>query len=205
MDRERKCRLRCALGLALITGLTATDGFAGGRDHADGLFLRLAPGYGQAVSTLALPGQKVELSGATAAADVAVGVVISEDLVLHGTFCGSLMQDADVQHNATRSQLDGDVLGTAYGIGLTRYFMPDNVYLSASGGLGRYELDLAGGRSTTDYGPFFTFSVGKEWWLGPSWGIGIAGGVQYHDYGDPDVDANWSGLTYNMRLTTTLN
>jgi hypothetical protein len=206
MDSRRSPTRSRAWVLTLVVTMMATYAFAAANDHAGGLFVRVAPGYGMATTTLAAPGYKQEIIGPAVAVDVAVGVVIVEDLVLHGTVYGTLTSNPDSQVQTAKSEIDGDLLGTAFGIGLTQYFMPANFYVSASGGAGRHKFDFEDGSGfDTDYGLFVDVSIGKEWWVTGSWGLGLAGGFQYHSFGDPELAANWKGLTYNLRITATLN
>ena len=100
----------------------------------------------------------------------------------------------------------GDVDLTAFGAGLTYYFMPANIYVSGSAGFGMLELvsdDI--GNAETDNGLTIDLTVGKEWWVGGSWGLGVSGGFGYHSLRDPDIDQNWSGTSIMVRFSATLN
>src|SRR5262245_65282887 len=48
------------------------------------------------------------------------------------------------------------------------------------------------GNFTTDYGVVLDLSLGKEWWVGNSWGLGFNGGFNYHSIPDKQIDANWT-------------
>jgi hypothetical protein len=79
--------------------------------------------------------------------------------------------------------------------------MPANVYMTGSAGVGKLSTD--GG--STDPGLVFNASLGKEWWVSPKWGLGLAGGFQYHSIPDGGVDESWSGTTFYLAFSATLN
>lgn len=81
------------------------------------------------------------------------------------------------------SDFGDDVLFSygAAGFGVDYYFMPMNVYLGGT-------VSVAGvARSTEDHvnhsraGLGLDLDVGKEWWLGSHWGVGIAARASYVD------------------------
>jgi hypothetical protein len=87
---------------------------------------------------------------------------------------------------------------------VTYYFMPVNLYLSGSAGFGSLEFDgnISG---ETDMGLALDLTVGKEWWVGDNWGLGVAGGFGYHSLPEEGLDENWSGTSFVVRFTATLN
>jgi hypothetical protein len=96
---------------------------------------------------------------------------------------------------------DEDLTMGALGGGLTYYFMPVNMYVSGSLGAGSLSL----GDSDSDTGVVGEFMLGKEWWLGGSWGLGAAGVFGFHSIPDGGADENWSGTNWGIRLSATLN
>lgn len=198
-------------------GLVATCLFIGGsswfspaeageaRTH-DGFLLRLSLGFGLAGTSAEYAGNKLELSGETADLNFAIGGTIATNLSLHGTIWGWLASDPGVKANGTDvGSLDGDLSTIAFGGGLTYYIMPANLYLSGSVGTGSLELDLASGDGNTDNGVLVDFTFGKEWWVSNSWGLGLAGAVGFHSVPDGGLDATWSGPSFGLRFSATLN
>src|SRR4029079_14699548 len=62
------------------------------------------------------------------------------------------------------------------GIGLTYYIMPVNVYVSGAVGIGQIVFEnYHGDREGSDIGFASDVIVGKEWWVGDDWGLGVAG------------------------------
>jgi len=186
--------------------LTATSVQAGPRDHQDGFFLRLSAGGGSAKTSLEGNLDEIEISGPAGDLNIAIGGIVAPNLALHGTLFGWSTNDPDVEVNGSYiGRMNGDMTAGGMGIGLTYYFMPVNLYLSGSVGFGSMELRLAGPSGETDTGLFTDLTVGKEWWVGDKWGLGIAGGMEYHSFGDPDINKNWSGTSWTIRFTATMN
>jgi len=189
--------------------LPATAGAGEPRTH-DGFLLRLSVGGGTGGSKIDDPTfGSVDLSGMPYDVNIAIGGMITPNFALHGTLFGWSMSDPDAEVfdpvlGSGSGTLNGDVTLGAFGGGVTYYLMPANVYLSGTLGFGSMEFDgdVSG---ETDSGLVLDLTVGKEWWVGNSWGLGLAGAYGYHSLGDPDVDSNWSGSTFTVRFSATLN
>jgi len=193
-----------ALLLTLL--LSAGSAAAGPRDHQDGFFLRLSAGGGSGSSSIDDGTNEAEISGSVADVNIAIGAIITPNLALHGTLMGWSAQDPDLEFNGTTvGEINGDVTATGIGAGLTYFFMPVNMYLSGSLGVGSMELDAGNLSVETDSGLFADLTLGKEWWVGEKWALGLAGGVTMHSFGDPDVDENWSGTSFCLRFSASMN
>ena len=131
---------------------------------------------------------------------IALGGCVSENLALHGTLFSWSMSDPDVDFEGTDlGELDGSLSMSAYGGGVTYFIMPANVYLSGNIGMGFLTLDTDFGDDTSDPGIALDLSVGKEWWVGNSWGLGLAGAFGYHSIDD------FSGWNAGVRFSATFN
>ncbi len=53
--------------------------------------------------------------------------------------------------------------------------MPVNVYVSVSPSITTLSLSYGGVTESTENGFGMKIGVGKEWWVGDHWGIGVAG------------------------------
>ena len=206
----RAATLAVATGALLWTALVPATGSAGEPRTHDGFFLRLSAGGGTASSKIddEVAGS-IELSGTPTDLNIAIGGMVAPNFALHGTLYGYVMSDPDVDITlpglgSASGSLNGDATLAAFGGGATYYFMPVNVYLSGTVGFGSLELD-GDVKGETDDGLVIDLSLGKEWWVGNSWGLGLAGGYGYHSFGDPDVDSNWSGSSFVLRFSATLN
>jgi hypothetical protein len=199
-------RVSTATLLVLFT-LAAGDALAGGepRTH-DGFFLRLSTGLGMAGSSLDASGGSFEVDNqASGDANFAIGGTVAPNLILHATMWGWILDEPDVTIGPGSGKYDGFIAMNAFGGGLTYYVMPANVYFSGSVGFGKITLDGGSIEGDTDNGFAMDMTIGKEWWVGDSWGLGIAGGFSYHSVPDDVVDSNWSGVGYALRFTATLN
>jgi hypothetical protein len=192
------------VALVLASGLRAEAGAP--REH-DGFFLRLSAGGGTARSEVDVPGGKAQLSGATGDVNIAIGGIAARNLAIHGTIFGWLVSDPDVEiasvGTGTLTNTDLDLTG--YGAGLTYYIMPANVYLSASAGAAKLTSDSPGADFESDTGFIGEFALGKEWWVGSSWGLGVSGAAGIHSIPDGGVDKNWKGASFALRFSATLN
>jgi hypothetical protein len=186
--------------------------WAGGepRTH-DGFLLRLSAGGGTASTKIEDATGKLDLSDAVPDWNFAVGGVVTPNLAIHGTLWGWTMTDPDAELTITgggtgTGTLNGDVTMSAVGGGVTYYAMPVNLYFSGSVGVARLVVDSPGGfDGNTDLGPAVDVTVGKEWWVANSWGLGLAGGFSYHSLKDPDISENWTGTSFTLRFSATFN
>jgi hypothetical protein len=186
----------------------------------DGFYLRLAAGLGGGSvwgndHLLGPAVRDVTLSGIGFGTSIAIGGTIADNLILDGDlfqstlFNPSVRQDghhvghaSDLSHDLGVGE-DVELVGV--GIGLTYYFMPANVYVAGSFGIGQTVFaDAGGNRSGSDFGFGSNLMVGKEWWVGSDWGIGVAGQfilVATHD----DVLGGVTGTAFNVMFSATYN
>lgn len=183
-----------AVTLAVLVIPQASHAGGGPKDHV-GLLLRLTAGGMYASSG----DDGVDLSGVGGDFTFALGGCVSENFALHGTLFSWSLSNPDVEIGALEGELDGSYSMSAYGGGVTYYFMPANVYLSGSLGLGFLTIDTDSGDDTSDPGFAMDLSVGKEWWVGNSWGLGLAGVFGFHSIDDA------SGYEVGVRFSATFN
>jgi hypothetical protein len=185
--------------------LSSMELSAGSRDHNGGFFLRLSTGAGYAQSEYGDP-SSIKLYGAVGDVNIAVGMAVLPNMALHATMFGWASSDLAAEIGGSSIDFPGDVTLGSFGIGFTYYLMPVNIYLSGSVGFSTLQLDILGAFSgETDPGPAFDVTLGKEWWVGGAWGLGVAGGFGYHSVPDKEVDENWSGYSLGIRFSATLN
>jgi hypothetical protein len=190
--------------LAAFFGMT-THSIAGARDHQGGFFLRLSAGGGVASTSVEDSGDEIKLSGPAGDLNIAIGAMVGSNLAVHGTLFGWAVSDPDAEINDIEGELNGDLGMSAIGVGLTYYMMPANVYLSGSVGLGALSFDAGDADIESDNGMAVDLTVGKEWWVGNNWGLGVAGSLGFHSIPDGDIDENWSGTNFAVRFTATMN
>lgn len=182
------------------------------RDHQGGFFLRMSGGIGVANTEIedVFPTtfglfDRLRFSGTSADWNFAVGAVVTPNLVLHGTTWGWAVSDPGVEVDSPSYRADGTIAMNALGGGVTYYFMPGNIYLSGSVGIGGLNVDSQYGLGHSGIGIAFDISAGKEWWLGNTWGMGVAGGFSMHSIPDEDLEEQWHGTSLAVRLSVTHN
>lgn len=157
------------------------EGGPGAREH-DGFFLRLSigPGAGRAhykESIDDLRVSTVEASGLAGMFDLAVGGRVVGNLIVHGNLMFSRFDSPTRRVDGVKdAALHVASSSTLLGAGASYYFMPLNVYLSASLGMAWAFERRAGDQLRTGTGVFVALAAGKEWWVGRSgeWGLGAA-------------------------------
>lgn len=105
-----------------------------------------------------------------------VGTEISENLVVFGDLGGFSLIDPEVQWRGVSITVkDSSVTLAGVGVGLSYYIMPANIYLSGSLLMTRTTFEYQNEKATSEWGPGIFLCVGKEWWVGKKWSLGIAG------------------------------
>jgi hypothetical protein len=180
-------------------------GWAGPRDHDGGFFLRLSGGGGTATTTFDVFGADLDISGATGDVNLAIGGMVTRNLALHATLFGWLASDPDISFLGSTETLAADVSINGFGAGLTYYFMPVNIYISGSVGAASMTVESEQTSGETDLGPAIDLTVGKEWWVSDSWGIGVAGAFGYHSVPEKGITGDWTGTSFGIRFTASYN
>lgn len=187
--------------------LFAQDGV---HEH-DGFFLRMLYGVGYAkMIEKNVLGSDMTFSGVCNASRIQIGGTISDNLILYGE-SGIVMQlDPSVEWNGnTISNQDVSIYVADFGGGITYYFMPSNIYLSfslllstsSSGydkivGKEKGWFDLGYGDSS-ELGFGLNAMVGKEWWVGEQWALGVA---VYGYYSTMKDKATTEGIDYEYDI-----
>jgi hypothetical protein len=179
-----------------------------GAHKHDGFYLSLSGG--PAIGTVTMDAtnfiiKKQELGGAGLEYDFKIGFVISEkqrlclsfDLISRTIFKPSIKIDGkSVTANAGVEY--GDLI---YGIGITKYFMPENIFLNGTIGFGQHSISINMGVPTMSKVGFgCQLKAGKEWWISDNWGLGVAIGGAYvaaDDKTDPSYPQ------YSGKISTT--
>jgi len=183
--------MRTALLLLLVLGtalaMSQETAPAPGFHEHDGFFLSLGLGpqtanYDDKVSgNLPFSGSTLTFSGWGGLFDVRIGGTVGTNLILSGDLIGRTLSEPKLEVSSGGSGTLQDVTftETLIGAGLTYYFMPENIFLSGTLGFSQISLEYNSGSArvsgTTDAGFGLNVKVGKEWWVGADWAIGIAG------------------------------
>jgi hypothetical protein len=148
-----------------------------------GFFLRLDTGPAFLYASEPYQGTSRSLNGAGLDFGFSIGGALGEDNILAAHFLY-----ADALNPTFSPPVSGSSNGpsdftlSGFGPEFTHYFMPLNVYLSGAVLLttvtlantpGAYGGDAFATRSTKE-GIGLKLAIGKEWWVGDHWGLGIA-------------------------------
>jgi hypothetical protein len=189
-----------------------------GKHHHQGFMLRLAIGlgFGGVGAKSPLPDEdEIALAGLGLNFNVGIGGALTENLILNADLFQSTLFNPGVE-------IDGNDVGqadeltddraigedtelTGIGVGVTYYLMPANVYFAGSLGIGKVIfVNGSGDRGGSDVGFATNLMIGKEWWVGVDWGIGIAGQLIVIAAQD-DFLEDVAGVGFGVMFTATYN
>lgn len=120
-----------------------------------------------------------KMSGTGLEMDIKIGGAIYNDIILHGTLISKALTGptiTDKDNNKGKAPDNVSVGEAMFGGGITYYYMPVNIFLSGSVGIGNFSL-IDGQNNinaSTQRGLAFQLKAGKEWWVSKNWGLGIA-------------------------------
>jgi hypothetical protein len=177
----------------------------------DGFFLRIVPGFGYSQISLSLADEDLYSfsGGFTLANSIQIGGAVSENVVVFGESGGVNITNASMKVFDEEVDDPGDVsiLFGGVGPGITYYFMPDNIYISATilAHIATVKVEsIKIADSNIGFG--FNFMAGKEWWVGEDWGLGISVYFRYGSQTDKDVeDLTISGYSFGALFSATFN
>jgi hypothetical protein len=174
----------------------------GARRH-DGFMLRWTAGLGASEldAKLREAGDELEYTGLSASFGIDAGAAAIENVIVHGRIAGFALWQPDLRVNGAKADAgDRELLSFLIAPAATYYAMPLNVYATAAVGVSWivYVDRSAEGDDATDPGIGVNFELGKEWWLNPVWGIGVAGRFWFtglrDSSGDERTATRWTGF-----------
>jgi len=187
------CLLAVALFLHLATSPVQAEyeRIPGFHEH-DGFFLRFHAGFGTAkMVEKEVPGGDMTLSGTAAAFRFQIGGSIAENLVLFGEIGSAMITNPQLEWGTLSHSTEHTYLSiTDIGAGFTYYFMPSNIYICGSLTLSKDEIEIENRAAQTKNGIGASISVGKEWWVGAQWGLGLAGFFSFSNPVDKDPESD---------------
>jgi hypothetical protein len=185
----------------------------------DGFYLRLNIGAGLgwiAGNDHTLGGiDEVTVSSVGLATSIGIGGALTDNFILNADLYQTMLLDPSVEIDG---QDEGDADDLAFdigvgddaeiggiGIGVTYYIMPVNIFLAGSVGIGQAVFeDSRGDREGSDVGLALNAIVGKEWWVGTDWGLGVAGQFTYLR-ADDAIFGTVNALSVNLLFSATYN
>lgn len=174
----------------------------------DGFFLRLALGMGhENLNVNTGDGELIDLSGFGFGLSIAIGGTIVPNLALHADIFGSGVIDPNVSQNGVElgELRDSTMTQSAIGIGATYHFMPINLYVGLSLGVGVVGLESPESNLDADPGFAMNAMVGKEFWVGDDWGIGVAAQLIYNHVPTNSDDSSSDWTSFNILFSATYN
>lgn len=170
----------------------------------DGFFLRLHLGGG----FTDVRGNGLEISGGSVSVGVALGGALAENLILFGNLFLSVADSPDVKQAGITATSSGSATLSGFGLGLTYYFMPVNIYISGALAAMIFEMDDSDGNKlyASDTGLGFQAMIGKEWWVSSEWGLGVAAELSLASMKDKDLSGvSWGGSAFSLVFSSTFN
>jgi hypothetical protein len=198
------CQLRCRGHRTCLSDGSCDKGPEDlGQEHK-GLLLRATTGWG--FGRLSASQTSQHESSFVLGFGVDVGAAVVENLIVRGRVRGSAGYYRE-------SDFGDEVLFTFGGVGagVDYYFMPVNLYVGGTisvAGIARAQADEdKGHRSKAGVG--LDLDVGKEWWVGKRWGLGLSLRASYVDVASANIVNNPSArlraFHIGLQLSATFN
>ena len=175
----------------------------------DGFYLRAYAGLGYFSASETYGGATDTYSGIGATYGAAFGGTIARNLILYGELLGTTVTNATLSYGGGTPDYSGvDLTMFGIGPGVAYYVEPINLYLSGTltfTQISFSDTNTAQPLDSTNLGVGLSFMVGKEWWVSPDWGIGIAGQVHIASMEDPTVRARMRASVISLLFSATYN
>jgi hypothetical protein len=175
----------------------------------DGLFVRLTLGAGYLSASESDGQATLAYSGLGLTASGALGGTIAPNLVLFGEMMGTSVVNAEQTYGGVSEGLSGlDLVLFGFGPGLAYYIEPANVYLSGTLAFSKISFSDTYSQykiSDTNFGVGGSFVVGKEWWVGRSLGLGVAGQLHVASMTDPYYNTRMTATAFSVVCSATFN
>lgn len=127
------------------------------------------------------PHDNMDVRSGGANVDFRFGYALTRNLVLSLDLNGEATvnkPDTTLNGNKLYSSTDYHFASAMVGAGLTWYF-DNNLFLGFTVGSGQVTLHYDNTDFNSDNGFATQLRVGKEWWIGHDWGLGVVGGYDY--------------------------
>jgi hypothetical protein len=174
----------------------------------DGFFLQMDLGLGGMSSTVEDGGSELDLSGGAGQFSIGIGGALTPNFILAGQLWGVSVPDPDVE-------LDGESFGQAdatlglsgIGVQLVYYFMPLNLYVSATPSITQLSIDDGDNDAESEVGLGVKLAVGKEWWVSDNWALGLNAQLAFSSNDDSDLAGapEWSSAWFGVAFSATFN
>jgi len=174
-----------------------------GQTH-DGAYLRLQAGGGYMTARR----NNDKWSGDAITLGAAIGATLVPNLALFGTVLVHQVRGPKADSYGFSTTVNGVFQSESFGAGMAYYIETANVYAAAAVLATSVEVMDAGGgnQGSANRGPAFEVMLGKEWWVGREWGLGLAADVTGASMSDTnDHSVRWNSYTYSLLFSATYN
>lgn len=170
-----------------------------------GAFFRPDAGVGYVSMRASQNGMDASIAGAAATFGFAAGGALSENSILAFHVWEAVMQDPSISMGGQAATGGSTVTLLAFGPEYTLYTR-QNLYLSFSPSLTRIRLQTNGMTGDTNWGLGMRAALGKEWWAGEHWGLGVVGQLSVSVNQDGGQDApTWTSWAGTVSFSATYN
>lgn len=198
---ETTNRLVAALALVVVPVTAAANS---PHEHK-GFYLRMhiGPAYFHGTSGDA----DVTIKGPAGTFGFAIGGALTKNFILYAEAFDDIAIRPTVEIGNNSYDTDGSSGMVGYGVGVAYYFMPVNVYVAgAVDGTTIVVHDPSSDRrARTDFGIGTNLMVGKEWWVSPNWGLGVAGQFAFGGRMKDDLDQPYNAVAFGVVFSATYN
>lgn len=152
-------------------------------------------------------GGSVSLAGPGVAVGLVIGHAVSEDWLLGLDIWGLSSFSPTLSTGGASAGTRGTLSLTGIGLNATHYFMPANAYVSLSPSATVLSMSNGDGdtSASTHVGFGGRLGVGKEWWVGDHWGVGVAGQLAIAVNKDKGGGPTWTSVGGAVLLSATYN
>lgn len=197
-----------ALAVLLTAGTAQAQASRPGVHMHDGFFLQLDLGGGWMGTSAEGGGTKLELSGTAGQFSIGLGGALTENLVLAGQLWGVSVSDPTVKVNGTDvGNADATLSLSGIGLQIVYYFMPINVYVSATPSITKLSADNGSSSGDSENGFGMKLAIGKEWWVSDNWALGLNGQFAFSNNDDSDAAGapSWGTQWFGVAFSATYN
>lgn len=174
----------------------------------DGFMLRLSLGIGYESLTIDDGvGTELKVSGLGGGSSIGIGGMVAPNLAINADLFASSVFSPSVSQNGVDL---GDANNTSItlvgiGAGVTYWIMPANIYVAGAVGLAKATIDVEGQTFDADWGLGLDILVGKEFWVGAEWGVGVAAQLIWSNVPTVTDASSASWLAFNILFSATYN
>lgn len=176
-----------------------------------GFFLRLHAGLGYLGSSTSASATGFNFDsthGGAGDVGLAIGGALAENSLLSAHFWGTSAPGPTVTSGGTAFFDTRDFTVSLFGVGpsFDHYFMPHNVYVSVTPSVTWLRFSDVFNTFDTAAGFGTRIALGKEWWVAPHWGLGLAGWFAFSvNRETSSAGPYWRTWAGGLGFSTTLN